>query len=310
MISQSAAYIIRLRCISKMLAPSAVRCLSTGSSKSSNIAEHYEQGNILKVLEDGIAAIGKTKSTVTSEDLAPACEFHTGGREATVHFVERMEFQPSDAVLDVGAGLGGPARYISDTFGCHVTGIDLTAEYVDVANNINKWTNMDDKITMVVGNAFAMQFEDAVFDKAYMMHVGMNIEDKYSLAREISRVVKPGGLVGVFDVVKVGPDEMLFPLPWASEPAESFVDSVETYRSTFGSAGLVLEHQTSQMTRAQASMQQMQQLRDKLVAANAWPAPLGLHLPMGSNMVIKMQNYTDAVSTGKAGPYELYFRKA
>ncbi|MBT5866985.1 MAG: methyltransferase domain-containing protein [Ilumatobacter sp.] len=130
-------------------------------STAADVASHYSNGGLQAAIESGLAALGKTLSSASIADLAPVDEFHIGGRGATVDVCEQLDVQPGSAVLDVGCGIGGTARFISSTFGCEVTGIDLTAEYVEVARSISEATHMADQLTFETGNALDMPFVDS-----------------------------------------------------------------------------------------------------------------------------------------------------
>ena len=100
------------------------------------VAEHYGAADLLARIDAGLKSGGVDPASLTLEDLAPVDEFHIGGRKATQHALSKMSLGASDHVLDVGCGLGGAARYIAAEFGCRLTGIDLTPEYIDVAREL------------------------------------------------------------------------------------------------------------------------------------------------------------------------------
>jgi len=184
----------------------------------SNVADHYARGDLVTAIRDGLARLGKSESTVTAEDLAPVDEFHIGGRAATAELARQLALAAGDRVLDIGCGLGGPARQIAAAYGCHVTGIDLTRDYVDAGNVLSAWLRLKERVSLQLGNALALPFADALFTAAYMLHVGMNIVDKRALFAEAARVLRPGAHFGVFDVMSTGDGAMAYPLPWASTP--------------------------------------------------------------------------------------------
>jgi ubiquinone/menaquinone biosynthesis C-methylase UbiE len=144
---------------------------------------------------------------------------------------------PGDHVLDIGSGIGGPARYIARRFGCRVTGIDLTAEFCDVARHLTRVLHLGDRVTFEVGNALAMPFGDASFDGAYSMNVSMNIADKAALYREIHRVLKPGGWLILSELAKGNGGAPDFPTPWAASAATSFLATPEATRQCLAKAG-------------------------------------------------------------------------
>ena len=149
-----------------------------------------------------MAAAGIDTERVAPEQLAPIDEFHIGGRAATIHAVAKMGLTADDHVLDVGCGIGGATRYIASTIGCRVTGIDLTPGYIAAAEELARRTGLADRITYRVGSALAMPFADGAFDAALTLHVAMNIKDRAGLYREVARVLKPGGVFCVYDVMK------------------------------------------------------------------------------------------------------------
>ena len=172
------------------------------------ISTHYTHGDLTAAIRSGIEKLGKTIDSVTVDDLAPVDEFHIGGRQASEHFLDQFGLTPDNRILDVGCGLGGPARFVASRYGCRVDGIDLTPEYVETGTTICKWVGLDDRISLHRGSALSMPFADGSFDGAYMLHVGMNIEDKAGLCAEVGRVLRPSALFGIYDVMKTGDGEM------------------------------------------------------------------------------------------------------
>ena len=114
---------------------------------------------------------------------------------------EAAAITSTDEVLDVGCGIGGPARFLATKFGCKVTGIDLTPEFIDVARDLNARVGLGDTIDLRVADALDLPFPDASFDVVWTQHVSMNIADKPGLYAELGRVLRPGGRLAFFDVV-------------------------------------------------------------------------------------------------------------
>jgi len=115
-------------------------------SNDQQITAHYSGSELLSSIEAGLTAMGKTAATATMEDLAPVDEFHIGGRAATTKLCEQLGVLAESKVVDIGCGIGGTARFISSTFGCQVTGIDLTSEYIDVARTLSAWTGLGEQL--------------------------------------------------------------------------------------------------------------------------------------------------------------------
>lgn len=196
-------------------------------SMTSSIAGHYQGGDLLGRLTAALEEDGVDPASPTLEALAPYDHFHGRGLEATVELANSLEVSAGDHLLDMGAGMGGPARYMASRFGCRVTAIDLTAEFCDLAEHLNKLTDLDGNVIVKQGDVLAMPFDDDRFDGAYSMNVSMNIEDKAAFYREIFRVLRPGAWLVLSEIAK-GPDGQLqFPTPWAKTGTSSFLATPE-----------------------------------------------------------------------------------
>src|SRR5262245_28853954 len=141
-------------------------------SELSDVSKHYAHGALTEAIRSGLTSLGKSTDKVKIDDLEPVDEFHIGGRRASDDFLDQLAFGAQTQVLDVGCGLGGPARFAANRYGSKVTGIDLTAEFVETGNTLCKWVGQDERISLQ-GSALAIPFTDGSFDAAYMLHVGM-----------------------------------------------------------------------------------------------------------------------------------------
>jgi ubiquinone/menaquinone biosynthesis C-methylase UbiE len=269
------------------------------------VAHHYTHGDLLDAIRAGLQRLGKSPDTVSVEDLAPVDEFHIGGRAATEALFSQIEIDPSDHVLDVGCGLGGASRFVASRYRCRVTGVDLTREYVDAGNALCAWVGLASSITLEQGNATALGYPEATFDKAYMLHVGMNITDKARLMGELHRVLKPGGVLAIYDVMRVGTGDLVFPVPWATRASESAVSSPAEYRAALEAAGFRV---TREQDRHQFATDFFARLRAATTDA-AGPPPLGLQLLMGENAPTKVANMIANVSNTIVAPVELIAEK-
>ena len=148
------------------------------------LVAHYTHGALLRTILEGVQRLGKSPETVNVEDLGPVDEFHIGGRVATKSFLDQLDIAADDHVLDVGCGLGGASRFAAEQYGCRVTGIDLTLEYVKTGEVLCSWVGLGNRITLEQGDATTTPYAAGAFDKSYMMHVGMNIANKRALALE------------------------------------------------------------------------------------------------------------------------------
>jgi ubiquinone/menaquinone biosynthesis C-methylase UbiE len=274
-------------------------------AEEAKVSKHYAHGNLTSAIVAGLATLGKTKDSITVDDLAPIDEFHIGGRKASEVFLSQLGFSPATHVLDVGCGLGGAARFVASRYGSRVTGIDLTDEYVATGNTLCKWTGLDQRISLRRGNALAMPFDDGKFDGAYMLHVGMNIENKEQLADELARVLRSGSVLGIYDVMRTGPGDLSYPLPWAATPDLSTVAELYRYTKALETAGFAV---ISERNRRDFALTFFSDLRTKTAAAGG-PPPLGLHVLMGKTTPDKIQNMIANITDGRIAPVELIARK-
>ena len=270
-----------------------------------DVSHHYTHGGLTDAIQEGLASLGKAPDTVTVDDLAPVDEFHIGGRKASEDFLDQLQFRSGNHVLDVGCGLVGAARYVASRYGSRVTGIDITSEYVETGKILCKWVGLDQSIELHQGSALAMTFADSHFDGAYMLHVGMNIEDKDGLAAEVARVLRSGSVFGIYDVMRTGPGDLSYPVPWALNADLSAVAETGEYKNALERAGFAI---VAERNRRDFALAFFADLRAKTAAAGG-PPPLGLHVLMGKTTPEKVQNMIENISNGRIAPVELIVRK-
>ena len=207
-------------------------------SLEQSVSQHYTHGNLEAALLDALKRAGKDLDALTYADLAVVDEFHIGGRPATRALGEQIDLPAGARVLDIGCGIGGPARFFAAERGWKVEGIDLTAEYVEVAQG-----------AVAAGRHGGQAYRSgrrapppcpsptASFDGAYMLHVGMNIADKKAVFTEVRRVLKPGGVFAIYDAMRESDGAFAYPVPWSSEPATNHIDTPEAYKAALAAAG-------------------------------------------------------------------------
>jgi ubiquinone/menaquinone biosynthesis C-methylase UbiE len=249
-------------------------------------------------LQDRIyRAVGK--ATPTPRDLAPFDEFHIGGWHATGHLFARMEPQAGMRILDVGSGLGGAARYCADMAGAHVTGIDLSRDYVETAQALSFLTGLSEATEFRAGDATALPFEKQSFDMAYTIHVAMNIEDKAAFYKGIHRVLKPGGVFGIYDVLaEKGAKPVTFPVPWASKKEMSFLATPDEMKTYLKAAKFEIVEAEDRRDFALQALERMQAAGD----------PPGLRIVMGDNYKKKIANMAKAVADKRITPWQIICR--
>ncbi len=270
------------------------------------ITDHYDRADLAASIEAAFASLGTPTDELTLSDLAPVDEFHVGGRPATESFLGQLGLGPGMTVLDVGSGLGGPARYAAATFGCRVVGADPTAVYVQVARMLSGWLGLDEQVTFRQTSTRELAQAGDRFDAAYLLHVGMNVPDKTGFFREIGAVLEPGSTLGVYDLMRTDEGDLGYPMPWATTADGSFVATQAAYESSLATAGFELTGARDRGDLATAFIDTI----GKAVASGSAPAsPVGLHLVMGPTIGEKVRNLSTALEAELLTPVELIARR-
>ena len=257
-----------------------------------SVQAHYRAVGLLDRIVAGLREAGKDPDAPTVDDLAPADEFHSAGRAATKDLAALAALRPGTRVLDVGSGLGGPARFLAATYRCDVTGIDLMPEFCTVANELSRLTRLAERTQFRQGNALALPLDDGAFDCVWTIQTQMNIAEKRQFYGEITRVLRPGGQF-VFQDICAGDGQPLdFPVPWASEPGQSHLISPEDLRTLLRELGLK-EH-----TFRDVSSTILAWLDANRPLAGTAP-PLGMHLVLGERHAQKRANSGRALRDGR-----------
>lgn len=203
---------------------------------------HYAARDIEARILSAIRAAGMNPDQrLSPEALGALDHFHTGGLRASRELLELVQIRAGDRVLDIGAGLAGPARMLAASVGCRVDCLELSPDYCTGAALLNRLTGLDERIGVHEGSALDMPFADDSFDVVWMQNVGMNIADKRRLYREIHRVLKPGGRYAFQEMAAGKTATSYFPLPWASDPRDSFLVPADEMRALLGESGFIAE---------------------------------------------------------------------
>lgn len=261
------------------------------------LTTHYgAEGLAARVLETVDAAGAKDPRTLAALD-----QFHIGGASATRRLAERARVKPGHRVLDVGSGLGGPARLLARDFGAQVTGLDLMVEFCRVAAGLSARLGVGDRVRICAGDATALPFADASFDLVWSEHVAMNIAERQTLYCGFARVIAPGGRLALYDVVAgTSPGELALPVPWARVPEHSHLVSVEALCTQVGDCGWRLV-----------------ELEDETDAALEWfatavgrgPAGPSLVDVMGPDFPSMIANLRTNLAAGRLGVVQAVFEK-
>ena len=264
------------------------------------VARHYAHSDLTGTVLAALRDAGRDLGALTTADLAPVDEFHLGWHPQTVDLAARLALPPGTRLLDIGSGIGGPARYFAEKHGCTVTGIDLTPAFVAAATELSARTGLADRTRFVEGSALDLPFEDASFDAATLFHVGMNIADKARLFAEARRALRQGGTFAVYEVMRTGQGSLPFPLPWADSEATSFVETPDTYRTLLAAAGFSV---AGERDRTAFVLDLAAKMRERIAAEG--PPKLGLHILMGPTAAARMGAILGCLESGLLAPVEM-----
>lgn len=290
---------------------STIRPMSTVLSET-----HYSVQGLFETICSALKGSGKLKdgSALQPADLAAVDQFHTRGKFSTQNLAEQTGISSLDWVLDVGSGLGGPARYLASSFGARVLGIDLVQEYVRTAVGLSELSSLSHLVAFVQADACRLPFPDRTFSVVWTQHVTMNIQDKARLYSELARVLVPGGRLAFSDALQ-GPGwnstPLRYPVPWASSSDASFVIAEEELR-----AHLVAQQlwEVSWEDKTEEALQMLGRARtgDAPAAAGKSEAgrTLGLHLVLGPRVKDMVANLRDNLEHERLKIVDAVFEKA
>jgi len=264
------------------------------------VEQHYGRGGVGAAIRTALAAAGKDLDRLTPADLAPVDEFHTRGRDATSELAERAGVDVSARVLDAGSGVGGPSRHLASEFGCQVVGVDLSAEFCEVATMLADRLGLADLVEYRQGDVCALPFGDGEFDVVWTQHAAMNVPDKAAMYAEFRRVLRPGGTLAVYDVVAGPAGPPHFPEPWARAPEYSFLATRDELRARVEGAGFAIDSWRDRTAEGLAFFTKLTQR----IAEQGLPQ-LGLHVLLGPDFVEMAVNYQRSLAEDRVGVVEL-----
>lgn len=190
------------------------------------VSDHWAR---LAVTFDGavksLEAKGISAKSARAEDLHSMDMIHMGGLSATDALAELAGISRGHHVLDVGSGVGGPARRIASKFKASIVGLELSKALYETSKQLTDLVGLTSKVQFVNDSALSLPFDDGAFDVVIMQHVSQQISEKDRLFGELARVVKPDGCIALHEIF-AGHGEVHYPLPWAAEPSMSALETV------------------------------------------------------------------------------------
>jgi ubiquinone/menaquinone biosynthesis C-methylase UbiE len=267
-----------------------------------DVVRHYGGRNLRQEIERSMRQAGWLDKPLAAADLAAFDQFHTLGTIATRELAALLPLGPGTRVLDVGGGLGGPARLIASECGCDVTVLDLTPDFCETGLWLTTLTGLEERVHFQLGSALALAFPGASFDVVWTQHAAMNIPDRDGLYRGIHRVLRPGGLLAVHDVLAGSVQPLHYPVPWASTQAMSFLLDAAGMRAQLSGAGFEELHWEDATDRA------VKWFQDR--PARAAASPLSLRLIVGDGYETAYSNQARNLAEGRARVVRTVWRRA
>jgi ubiquinone/menaquinone biosynthesis C-methylase UbiE len=264
------------------------------SQDNTSIEAHYTRAHLFETILEALQREGIDRSNVTRKDIAGIDEFHVRGAEVTRELADAAGLQKGWRVLDVGSGLGGPCRLLAAEYGCDVTGIDLTAEYVRTATLLSELVGLNNNTRFITGSALDLPFADNSFDMVWTQHVQMNISDKQRLYNEIARVLTGNGQFVYYDIFSNNNQQVYYPTPWAAHASQSHLITVDDYQRYLQQAGLTI---TTTVNQTEKGIQFFDRLFERL-AQNKLPA-VGLNLIVGDTFKERFSNLHRNLQEGR-----------
>jgi ubiquinone/menaquinone biosynthesis C-methylase UbiE len=294
-----------MRCDADSIAVGAFKREGADMAIETDVAQHYGNAGIAERILAALRQANGADAPVTVEALSVLDHFHGRGIVATQELVELLKPQPGEHILDIGSGIGGPARWFAAKCGVHVTGVDLTPEFCAAAEALNRATALADRVTIKNGSALALPVPDNAFDRAYSQNVIMNIADKPQFYREAFRALQPGGLLALSNLcLGSAGGAVVYPVPWAETAATSFLATPAEMERDLGAAGF--EIVTFRDTSAEI-LSSNRRNRERLEREGM--APLGTHLILGERLLQMQINSSRNLEEGKVATIEALARK-
>jgi sarcosine/dimethylglycine N-methyltransferase len=260
------------------------------------IRSHYSDAGLVERIQSALDELYPHQTPVPWAELQALDQFHVRGLAAAKEIASLIQPRPGSHFLDIGCGVGGPARYLAAECGCVVTGIDLSESFVEAARRLSERTGLANTTYFVCGDALELPFEAETFENAWMLHVAMNIKDRARLYAGVRRVLKAGARFAIYEVASVGDQPLVYPVPWAAEPAQSFLITAEATRDALRDVGFA-EISFSEKTQEGIAWFEQQQVAH---AAGSLEAPLNLKLVMGSQFSTMSVNLARNLREGRA----------
>lgn len=268
------------------------------------IPYQWGSGDIYSLIISALEKMSKPIDALTMEDLAPVDHYHARGLPATIELADRLPFKANQHIVDIGCGLGGPARYIAKRFQCKVSGVDITEAFVEAANKLTALLHMEDQVQIALGDGQRLPYADALFDGGYTQHVTMSVAERSRFFAEAYRALKPGAFFALTEHGLGPKGNPYYPLPWSEDGSGAYLVTPSQTRVFLEAAGFedILIEDTG--PKYVAAYKTVMEKADKGVLP-----PLGIHLLMGNTASQKTRNSARNIEEGRTCPIQVVCRK-
>lgn len=273
-------------------------------TSSQAIADHWGEGDVYGLIVAALQRMSKPLDALTIEDLAPVDHFHARGFPATVELADRLPIKAGQRLVDIGCGLGGPARYFAKRFQCSVSGLDITQPFVDAANKLTALLHMQGQVSIELGDGQHLPYASASFDGGYTQHVTMNVADRPSFFAEAYRVLKPGAFFALTEHGMGPRGNPHYPLPWSADGSGAYLVTPSETRAFLTVAGFDSIDVEDTGSKYLAGYKTLIERAERGVLP-----PLGTHILMGDTALQKARNAARNIEEGRTHPIQVVCRK-
>lgn len=272
----------------------------------SDVTRHYGSQGIVGRILAAVPGYSEDAFQLSAHHFFPFDQLHGRELQATREHAEKLAPRRDQRVLDIGSGIGGPARFIATTYGCRVTGVDLTPEFVAASNELSALCGLADRVHFEQADATHLPFEANAFDRAICFYVGMNLRDEADVVAEAFRVLKPGGRMLWTEATLTGKGEPVYPLPWAKDQGMSFLVAPAELRAMFQAAGFLIDEVIDESA-AHVEFAR-QRAASRMVATDAQQE--ANELVLGQDLIERRKNYIRSLSEGSLASTLIVAHKA